>query len=335
MNRGLCLVVGMHRSGTSLMSRCLAAYGVAHGDNLHVNVDNAKGHWEDRDLIGLNEALLARLERSWASLTPLSAQQLQEQLQPGDQAAARELVRARLAAHPLYAFKDPRTTVLLPFWLPLLQSMPGELRLVLCVRHPWAVARSLAERDGFHSLRSLALWLHYNLAAIEALASCAQPVAVVDYEHLLAQPRQELMRLGAALQLSLDETAAASLLADFIDPSLNHHGSGAAAGNLLDANANANAQPIVALALEVHAHLHAQALNGGRPNAQSLQQLTHWRRQLAPYLALTSLCDQEYGQLCACRRAEAELAEVYQTLSWRMTRPLRWLRAASLGRTGR
>ena len=57
------VVIGMHRSGTSLVTRGLRALGVELGANLAVESapDNAKGHWEDRGRIRVQQAAVDRV----------------------------------------------------------------------------------------------------------------------------------------------------------------------------------------------------------------------------------------------------------------------------------
>lgn len=327
MGKGICLVLGMHRSGTSLISRCMAGFGVAHGNNLLVNADNAKGHWEDLDLVELNQNLLKKLHQSWASLTVLTKQHLEQNLQEEDQETARALVLSRLVDHQFYALKDPRTTILLPFWLPILDSLQCSLRIVLCIRHPEAVVKSLAQRDAFHRLRSLALWIKYNLAAIEALSNSPHNLVIIEYDEMLAQPDQQLERMGKILQLERDETTIKTLLTNFIDPSLNHHSmSGSEATRI-----KSTSDPILALAIEIYTHLITKLRADSKLDEQTLLLTACWKQKLESYLALAPLCDEEFTQKKKAEQARDELIVIYKTLSWKITRPLRWLRSISIG----
>ena len=60
------VVVGMHRSGTSLVTRGLDALGVPLGDNVlsQSAPDNEKGHWEDIDVRKFNERMMASAGRA-------------------------------------------------------------------------------------------------------------------------------------------------------------------------------------------------------------------------------------------------------------------------------
>ena len=218
------LVVGMHRSGTSLATRALQALGVALGDNLAIEPapDNAKGHWEDRDLIELNKQVLAALALQWdlvgandaALMDAPSLQPLVEQ--------AQALLRAKAAKHPVWAFKDPRTARLWPFWRRVL--LAGEqfhTSFVWALRHPSAVAQSLARRDGFDSLKSHLLWLNHNLNLFEDVI--ANSHVLIDYDRMLEQPRREIRRIAGALALEpTDDSAVDAFIDGFLDAGLKH-----------------------------------------------------------------------------------------------------------------
>jgi len=55
----IVVIIGMHRSGTSVIARGLKVLGVTLGDNLMPpGEDNPKGYWEDLDINELNVELL-------------------------------------------------------------------------------------------------------------------------------------------------------------------------------------------------------------------------------------------------------------------------------------
>ena len=69
----LVIVLSMHRSGTSALTRGLTTMGVMLGDRLmaaHPNI-NDKGFFEDIDFVALNEEILKACGRKWFSLEPL------------------------------------------------------------------------------------------------------------------------------------------------------------------------------------------------------------------------------------------------------------------------
>lgn len=73
----LIVVVGMHRSGTSTITRSLQVMGVELDDNLMPPAaDNEKGFWEDCDLNALNIEMLSVLGKDWFSFFPVTAKDL-------------------------------------------------------------------------------------------------------------------------------------------------------------------------------------------------------------------------------------------------------------------
>lgn len=63
-------MLGMHRSGTSMITRALVCLGVDLGDDLldAVAGSNERGFWEDRSIVDLNDRLLAALGSRWDGL---------------------------------------------------------------------------------------------------------------------------------------------------------------------------------------------------------------------------------------------------------------------------
>ena len=221
------LVLGMHRSGTSAATQLLALAGadlpqhVMPGDE-----HNQKGYFEPWKIALFNDQRLHAGGGAWDDIFGFP----HEALAPEEEAAWRERAKAIFdeefgpARHPL--LKDPRVTVLLPLWRQALAEMGVQARCVIPVRHPLAVAGSLARRDGFPIEKSLVLWSAYMLAA-EAYTRDL-PRAFVGYDALLADWRAEAGRIetahGAALP-GLTE-AAGREIDGFLTPDLRHNSPG-------------------------------------------------------------------------------------------------------------
>ena len=132
------IVAGMHRSGTSLTANWLARSGLFVGDTLLVNrVDNPMGHFEDVGFLRLHEDIL-------------KANGLDYQVQPGEnpeilpahRIRARELIAQR-ADQSMWGWKDPRTTLFLPFWKELIPGM----KVLVVYRHYALVAELMMRRE--------------------------------------------------------------------------------------------------------------------------------------------------------------------------------------------
>ncbi|MDE0001832.1 MAG: glycosyltransferase [Rhodospirillaceae bacterium] len=222
--RRAIVVVGMHRSGTSLITRALQALDVSLGKNLSIEAspDNAKGHWEDRDVLAFNERLMAALALEWdligeADDALMAAPSLEPLVDE-----ARSLIASKLADHRTWAFKDPRTARLWPFWRRVFSDNTlGKPHFVWVIRHPRPVALSLARRNGFAHVKSHLLWLHHNIVPFEDIT--ADEHVVVDYDRMLGRPRDELKRIAESMRLPGPRASSINeFVAGFLDPDLRH-----------------------------------------------------------------------------------------------------------------
>lgn len=277
-----CLfVLGMHRSGTSALTRGLMVLGASLGDRLLPgDPANPRGFFEDEDIYGVDFHLMDALGFTWDNPAPLAPRSLLEEALGRRGQEALRLLRAKTAGAGLTAFKDPRLARLMPFWRPLLAAAGLAPRCVLALRHPDAVARSLAKRDDMEPVLAHALWLRYTLDALDG--SRGVPRVLVSYERLLAAPARELARVGHALGLQVDTGALAEFSRDFLDAGLCHH-TGAAAK---DAGAAEEPGPLGRLALRLHAGLERlaaappEALEAGLESGRLLRLREEGRRIL-------------------------------------------------------
>lgn len=190
-------VAGMHRSGTSLVARLLHDCGLDLGeaaDLLPANADNTEGYWENVHFVQLSDRILDLLGGGW-DFPPAFSENWAEsaELEPIREAAA-ELV-LRFDPNGRWGWKDPRTSLTLPFWLRLLPN----LQAVVCVRHPVEVARSLTSRASASEPFGLQLWETYYEALLGALEG--REYVVTHYDAYFVDAEAELRRLLDFLDL--------------------------------------------------------------------------------------------------------------------------------------
>lgn len=218
----------MHRSGTSVVARGLAALGVDLGDRfLPANEENSTGFWEDVEVVELNDRILAALGATWESVAEVDVARLSPAEAFRFEEEARAIIGSRFTGQ-LWGFKDPRTARLLPFWQSVFEQLQITPAYVIVTRHPSCVARSLMGR-GITPPHACLLWLQHNDAAVAGTAKALR--VFVDYDRLLASPAEELRRVARGLGLPLTDRIERDLCdyeRDFIDPSLRHNVASAA-----------------------------------------------------------------------------------------------------------
>lgn len=217
----LIVVLGMHRSGTSVIVRAMNTMGAELGDNLGLAVagENDKGFFEDLDIVEINEGILAAAGAKWHTLEPIEFSKIDAQKLNTLRAKAIFALRAKCGDRT-FALKDPRLSRLLPFWQPIFDRLGLRVAYVIAVRNPISVGRSLQKRDRFALDRSYSLWLNHMVPALQATRDRLR--VIVEYDRLVDSPRGELLRIAEHLGLVLDDTRASDFERGFLDKSLQH-----------------------------------------------------------------------------------------------------------------
>ncbi|MNO58847.1 hypothetical protein D3C76_494200 [compost metagenome] len=221
MKKGIIVTLGMHRSGTSLLSAALECLGVDFGDNLiSPRPDNPKGFWEDEAIVELNDQLYAVLG-SFSSALGFDEQRLLGMPECAElQARIDQLLEQRLNDRVLFGMKDPRLPRLMNVWSQVFEAQDVESAFVIPVRNPLSVAASLARREDFPTGKSLLLWYEHMYRALHFAG--ARRMVVVDYDGLLEHPRETLLRMADRLGLTFDEAAYQRFLGGVLDRELRH-----------------------------------------------------------------------------------------------------------------
>jgi len=216
------VVLGMHRSGTSLCSHLLARLGVDMADDPAAQPSNPKGHWERPEIVQRHDRILELFERGY--LTPLHDLPLPSGwwLDPRVVEIRREIVgflaEKRRSGAP-FGFKDPRTARLLPMWHQIFAELGVAPKIVMCLRNPAQVARSLQDRDGLPPDTGEYRWFVYMAEALQNLGNCQS--CTLEYEAWFDGVSDNLGKLTQFLGLP-PNPAAASALGDIVDRQLCH-----------------------------------------------------------------------------------------------------------------
>ncbi|HYM59278.1 MAG TPA: sulfotransferase [Thermoanaerobaculia bacterium] len=226
-------VLGMHRSGTSVVAQILNALGVYAGrpDELAPpDIFNPTGFWEHNEVAALNRQILQALGATWVDSPRADISRLSGEQRAGYVGRARRIVARSLQGRGPFLIKDPRISLLFPLWREALQNPV----CVIAWRDPMAVARSLATRDKRPHLGSLAAWEHYTRTLLRDTEGV--PRVLVSYEELLVEPARITRELHAALtgfgieglSLPSDER-----IRQFVNTDFNRSGRGASTDDTL------------------------------------------------------------------------------------------------------
>ena len=213
------ILLGMHRSGTTLLSKLLRPAGLHLGDWRGADTD------ESIYFQNLNEALLRLASASWDEPQPFVRALKNVRLSEAMAGALADYLNDGSLSKPFlgkrgeslfaqaspWGWKDPRTCYTLPLWLKLFP----EAKVLFIHRNGVDVAQSLVHRNQrlmntFNgSLRcttlsgAFELWEMYNQQCLRWLAEVpATQQHTVSFENLMTAPEAELKAVCEFLHLS-------------------------------------------------------------------------------------------------------------------------------------
>lgn len=348
-HKEIIAVIGMHRSGTSAVTRGLQVMGIALGENLIEAADgiNPKGFWEDADLNELNRELLSSLGMDWQSLKRVGLDDVAHLTGLGFGEKARVLLNQKTHEKAAFGFKDPRVAKLFPFWYPVLERSGLNVCYLYVLRNPMSVVQSLLNRDRMHPVQAYYLWLGHLVPTLRYFLE--KPVFMVDYDRFISEPERELREMATSFGYELDSCELRVYKNEFLDTNLRH-----SSFEMSDLESNPDCPDIVRevygtiLRVASRETSLADALDGGV--------LERWEEEFDRLDPAFRLMDEVYDRVSASmerhRRQGDSLAvqesivevlkhdlgereriirELLQSQSWKITRPLRALMRLARG----
>lgn len=222
------LVVGMHRSGTSALTRVLSLLGadlpqtLMQGTNAN-KASNATGHWESEAAARMGDAILDSAGTDWSDPEPVAASWYRSARYRDMRDRAVALLQEEYGSSPLFVFKDPRVCRLLPFWLNVLERFGATPKIVSILRSPLEVAASLQVRNGFELSTGQLLWLRYVLDG--EYDSRGMRRVFTTYDQILKDAGKVAEQIGSSLNLIWPRASSKTdnAIASFLSSEHRHH----------------------------------------------------------------------------------------------------------------
>ena len=218
------LVLGMHRSGTSAVTRVLSIAGAKLPASLMgPGRGNEVGHWESDALATYNDDLLAQLGSRWGDWRSLEIARLSLSRRRDIQGEIADLLAAEFGDASLFVVKDPRICRFAPLFIDAIDGAGIEPRMVHMVRNPLEVAESLERRDNMNRGDAALQWLRHVLDSEASTRSRSR--VIVTYASLLKDWRTTLERITETLKVTwpyaIDDVA--GQVGQFLDRDRRHH----------------------------------------------------------------------------------------------------------------
>jgi hypothetical protein len=196
--RRALLVLGMHRSGTSLLACLLNRVGAAlPPDVLGPGPGNPLGHWEPKNLVEINDHVFYALKRRWDDALAIDRSWFHSVCAADLIRRIQGQIRDDYGQSKLLLIKDPRICRLLPLYLVALQNLDVEPLIILQVRPAEQVIQSLARRDGLAPELSALLWARSILEAERYSRDYSR--VWMTFDNILTVPDAALDRISQQL----------------------------------------------------------------------------------------------------------------------------------------
>jgi hypothetical protein len=113
------LVAGMHRSGTSAMTRALSLAGAGLPRTLMpAGADNPDGFWESGPVAQLNDELLGEIGSRWDDVFGFVSRPDAARFRTSAVSRIRQCLEEEFGGASLPVIKDPRLSLLMDLWIP-------------------------------------------------------------------------------------------------------------------------------------------------------------------------------------------------------------------------
>lgn len=218
------LILGMHRSGTSAVTRVVNLLGAKLGDRLvPPGHDNPSGFWENATAVEINEQLLRDLGRTWYDMREMPDGWMETAAAAKALDLARKFIRRDLGGSTLCALKDPRICLTVPLWIKAFETLEFEVSCLFVVRDPREVVESLHRRNDWPRSPLYLMWVQYLLEAEAATRRCRR--TMVGYDQVLDDWRSCMERVAKELHLAWPTKPddAATAIDAFLDRGQRHH----------------------------------------------------------------------------------------------------------------
>ena len=222
MLRKAVIVLGMHRSGTSLTAGILNKLGFDLGRAIMgANWANSSGFFENFRILEFNENLFQKLQVNWHNTLGIVDNWWTDENIQVEKKTLKDLIISDYIIDGSLLFKDPRICVLLPIYLEVLKELEINIFFILTFRNPKEVAESLLTRDSFGLVKSHQLWMDHMLKA--EMYSRGYPRLFIEYNSILNDPsfiiHQIFKKFSFKLSLSFEKKKE---IFQFVEPTMNH-----------------------------------------------------------------------------------------------------------------
>lgn len=218
------IVLGMHRSGTSALTRILNLLGCrAPKTLLAANEGNEKGYWESQPVMELNRDILNSGGAEWSDWQAFNPNWYRSVAVRRFRQAAARVIEDEFGDADMFVLKDPRICMLTQFWLDVFAENAIQPIAIHTLRNPIEVSASIGLRHQLLPSQTTLLWLRYMLEAERGTRGVKR--FFTDYNSLMTDPHAFVERSQKTLDICWPRHSRRvhAEIGEFLTDDLRHH----------------------------------------------------------------------------------------------------------------
>tara|TARA_R110001592_G_scaffold45542_10_gene145653 strand:- start:616 stop:2103 length:1488 start_codon:yes stop_codon:yes gene_type:complete len=228
MKDKVLVIMGQHRSGTSVLSGCLKILGSYLGTDYQEEKDqyNEKGYFEGKWTDHVNNTILNKLGMEWNHATDLPNTWYNHPKLEELYGIVRTHILRDLENKPegsFYTIKDPRISLILPFYIRVFKQLGLEPKFIFSDRENSEMIESLVKRDNLNP-ELLEPLLNYHRFYCKKYIGEEDIIWTHTFKNILYKPLNFLSYIIKKFELpnNINDETKKEIL-EFIDVKLKHH----------------------------------------------------------------------------------------------------------------
>jgi GT2 family glycosyltransferase len=219
-----CVVVsGMHRSGTSALTRLFDISGASLPKTLMKELSgNPNGHWESQPIVDLHDDFLFKNESSWDDWRAIKDGS-SNKFKSFYATNFRKILSQEYGYSKFIVIKDPRICRFQKITSQILVEEGYSPKFAIITRNPIEVARSLEKRNNIPLKAGILIWLRHVLDS--EFYSRNYPRGFITFDQLTSNPNQVIQSLWTDMEINHNRITKGitKKLNDSVLPSLRNH----------------------------------------------------------------------------------------------------------------
>ena len=221
----ITIVLGMHRSGTSVVA------GILHFNKVSMGTyetfwprplpQNPKGFYENYDFRKINDTILQESDyntKHYKTRIPIP--------EPSKSIKGKMIktVGSYESKFKNWGWKDPRTCLTISNWIEVFKEVDliEKVNIIFVSRKSLSVARSLKKRNAIPLLQGVNLWKVYTERAISFCELSNIPTLYLSFEKILKEPLSECEKIFNFLSQPFNK----DIVSDFVEEKISTNSTG-------------------------------------------------------------------------------------------------------------